>query len=194
MSKDAFCLSSYCKLRSKAKEKQIMDTGRNLYAQWIYVIIVSNSTMYIINKKNLHYDFCFWPQWSRPYNWIANLDCSKIYPEASASVLNFQKCYLDPDDIAHIYQHTKFCANRSSIWPRYALLCIFQDDGSCHLGLDSSISDHPRCTRCYGVMISLNFSEVLRFYHFAILARKCPFPPILGGFGDLTPKITTSLF
>jgi len=46
-----------------------------------------------------------------------------------------------------------------------------------------------------GVMISMNLRKIIRSYHFPILAGKCLFPLIFGGFGEFRPpKIIVSSF
>jgi len=82
--------------------------------------------------------------------------------------------------------HTKDGANRPRIGPKRAF-ALFQD------GFVITHLNHFRYLRCcvnaYGVMISLNLSEILRSYDFAILAGKCFFPLILNVYEICLPKI-----
>jgi len=128
-----------------------------------------------------------------------------IFQDGGRRHLEFSKSdILDP--WWHIYcpylhAHKIWCKSIKN-WPRYALLYIFQDGGRRHLGFVIrrfwTTHDVPVAgfyVTCQCVMISLNLSEILWFYHFTILAGKCLFPPIFGGFGRFwPPKFMTSSF
>jgi len=72
-------------------------------------------------------------------------------------------------------------------WWRYACLCAFWDGSRhhlrffiCHFGPPTMSPLMGTLFSANGVMISLNLTKILQFYHFAIWAGKFLFPPILG--------------
>jgi len=96
--------------------------------------------------------------------------------------------------IGHIYQNTKFGANRPKAG-RYTLFCLFSKmSAAAILDLLFLHFGPPTMSQLLGsifpansVMIDLNLLEILQFYHFAILAGKCLFPSIFEGFGEYWP-------
>ena len=116
---------------------------------------------------------------------------------AAAAILNFQKLlFWTPNDpcIARIYKHTRFGANCPRIgW--YIPFCVVSKiAGSAildllflHFGPSTMSQLLASMLRANGVIISLNLSEMLRFYYCAILDGKCLYQPILEGFEDFDP-------
>jgi len=120
-----------------------------------------------------------------------------FFQMAAAAILNFLQLvfwtaintYID-----HIYRHTKFGANCPRIG-RYTPFCVFSKIAAAaildllfiHFGPPTMSHLLGSMLPANGVMISLNLSEILWFYHFAILAGKYLFPPMLG-FGGFWPR------
>ena len=129
-------------------------------------------------------------------NWLRYAFCvfSKM---AAAAILNFRKVTFwtfNDTCIVRVYKRTKFGANRSRIGRDTPFCAFFKMAAAAILDLLFVDFGPSTMTQVLGsmlpanaVMISLNLSEILWFYHFAILAEKCQFLPILGGFGKFWP-------
>jgi len=113
--------------------------------------------------------FMYFPRWRTPPSWIS------------------EKCYfgiLVTLALTTSIALQIWCKLTKNCMPRYAPLCIFQEVAILdilflHFGPLTMSQLLGSVLPASGVMISLNLSEILRFYHFAILCGKCLFPPIL---------------
>jgi len=115
-----------------------------------------------------------------------------------------RKCYFGPHVtlVLAISIWNQIRCKSIKNWPRYAFFVFSMMTAATTLYLLFLHFGPPRMSplpgsmfTANGKMISLNLSKTLRFYHFAILAGKCLFPPIFEGFEEFwPPNIMTSSF